>query len=609
MSVGHYRIRLVAVLGAALLVSIAVIAGPVTAGPAPIDCPESKPIGELSPGMSGIGWTVTEGTEPESFGAEILGLLHDGIAPGRDMIVVETSGAAIDAAGGVWQGMSGSPVYVDDELIGAVSHALTSGPSDVAGLTPAKDLFNLLDYPDATAARKSNKRSSESPDGSIVTSSGGRVGNADSYRRLRLPLSVSGLTGRGVRRLSNTIRREKAPYTAYAGSSARAAFGGPPPATVGAGDSFSATLSYGDVTFATIGTTSLVCDGKAVAFGHQLNWTGKTELGANAATTVGIIEDPEQGPYKLAKVRGLAGTVDQDRLAGVRAQLSDIPAVSPVVTEVTAENLGLTQRGTSYGVLDKIMPSLSFYHLIGHIDSTYDQITGGSSDITFKIKGVTEGGDEFIVKRTNLYSTHEDISIASAHELERYLWTLFSQPFEEIDFTKVRATAIVREEQRDYRIKNVRVSKNGSRFHDVRNRLKVKGGDELDLRVRVRDQAGVIQRFEMHLKVPGRARGNGYIVISGAGNFFGEDDGISCFFQGDVCVVRLPKGIDSFEEVLDFLEGRAPNNVIQAELFVGRKQGDADRIKLDSPVKGFDYIPLDLPGGGDDGEPVPRFSR
>jgi SpoIVB peptidase S55 len=610
VSDGRNKTRTAAVAGVALLISTALTMPPVAAGPTPSDCPESKPIGELSPGMVGTGWTVSSGTEPEAFSAEILGLLHDGIAPGRDMIVVETSGAAIAAAGGVWQGMSGSPVYVDDELIGAVSHVLSSGPSDVAGLTAAKDLFKLLEYPEATTAdRRASRRSAGSRrDGSIITSSGAEVGNPARYRRLRLPLSISGVTDRAVNRLASTLRREHAPLTAYAGSSARAAFGGPPPATLGAGDSFSATLSYGDVTFATIGTTSLVCDGKAVAFGHPLNWTGNTEMGANAAETIGIIEDSEKGPYKLAKVQGLAGTVDQDRLAGVRASLTDTPSVVPVVAEVTADNTDSTQRGRSYGVLDKIIPSLAFYHLIGHIDSTYDQITGGSSDVTFTIEGVIEGGAEFKVRRTNLYSTHEDISIASSHELERYLWTLFTQPFEEIDFTEVKVKADVHEAQNDYRIRKVRVSKNGSRFKVVRDELKVEGGDILDLRVRVRDPERVIHKFEMQLKVPKKARGRGYIAVSGTGESFGDEDSISCFFQGDICVVDLPKGIDSFEGVLDFLENRDTSNVLRSVLVVGRRQADADRVELDSPVKGFDYISLDFPGGNRGGI-EPRDAR
>lgn len=590
----HRRNRLSPALAALFGAALVVTALPAGAGPGPIDCPESKPVGELTVGMIGTGWTVSTGTDPEPFDAEVLGVLKDGVAPGRDMIVVETSSPAISDAGGVWQGMSGSPVYVDDELIGVVAYSLSTGPSTVAGLTTAKDLFNLADYPTEPTARSSGAYTRPSR---IRSSSGANVGNEDNYRVLRLPLQISGVRPRAVRRLTKTLRREKAAFTAYAGSSSAPSFG-PPTATVGAGDSFAATLSYGDVTFATIGTTSLVCGDNAVAFGHPVNWTGRTEMGANAATTVGIVEDAAAGPFKLAKVQGAAGSVDQDRLAGVRARLTEVPEIAPVVAEVSASNTGITQKGRSFAVLDKVVPSLAFYHLIGHMDSTFDQISGGSSEVTFKIKGVTGDGTPFEVNRSNEFSTHEDISIASSHELERSLWTLFTQPFEDVHFTKVRVDASLSEEQASYKVRRVRISKNGGKFRGV-DELKVKGGDQLDLRVRVLNVDGEIEKIEMALKVPRGARGNGSITIAGSASEVFDDGALSCFFIGDICKADLPRGVDSFDEVLNFLEARDTNSVLRAELQLGRRRGDLDKVELDAPVSGFDYISLDLPGGRD----------
>jgi hypothetical protein len=105
---------------------------------APIDCPDVMPVSEITDGMLGTGWTVSEGRDPEPFDAEVLGVLPDAIAPGRDMIVVDTSSPAITEAGGIWFGMSGSPVYHDGRLMGALAFGLSFGPSSVAGLTPAR---------------------------------------------------------------------------------------------------------------------------------------------------------------------------------------------------------------------------------------------------------------------------------------------------------------------------------------------------------------------------------------------------------------------------------------------------------------------------------------
>src|SRR5688572_8227855 len=112
--------RTIGVLLAATVVA-GLLSGPVAAqATGPIDCPEIMPTDQITDGMTGVGWTVAEGRTPEQFQVEVLGVLRDAY-PGRDLVVVRTSGDVIERHGGVWYGTSGSPVYVDDKLIGAIS--------------------------------------------------------------------------------------------------------------------------------------------------------------------------------------------------------------------------------------------------------------------------------------------------------------------------------------------------------------------------------------------------------------------------------------------------------------------------------------------------------
>ena len=109
-------------------------------------CPAAVPTDEFG-GLAGqdlTGLTVDQGTTPDGFTAEFLGVIDDGIAPGLDMIVVRTSSEAITEAGGIWFGMSGSPVYDEaGRLVGAVAYGLT-GASPIAGITPAAEMRKLL---------------------------------------------------------------------------------------------------------------------------------------------------------------------------------------------------------------------------------------------------------------------------------------------------------------------------------------------------------------------------------------------------------------------------------------------------------------------------------
>src|SRR5579871_4582503 len=91
-------------------------------------------VDDIRPGMKGVGRTVMKGTKIETFQAEVLGVLKN-TSPGRDMVVCRLSGLNLEKTG-VIAGMSGSPVYIDDKLVGAVAYAWPYGKEPIAGITP-----------------------------------------------------------------------------------------------------------------------------------------------------------------------------------------------------------------------------------------------------------------------------------------------------------------------------------------------------------------------------------------------------------------------------------------------------------------------------------------
>jgi len=114
---------------------------------APGPCADVMPLSSVATGDVGEGWTVVSGTDPQSFDAEVLGVMPNLIGPGRDVIIVEISGPTVAAGGGVWAGMSGSPVYIDHgggpELAGALAYGFSFGATNIAGLTPAEDMLHV----------------------------------------------------------------------------------------------------------------------------------------------------------------------------------------------------------------------------------------------------------------------------------------------------------------------------------------------------------------------------------------------------------------------------------------------------------------------------------
>lgn len=569
----------IALIGASLQFSPARAAPP---GP----CPPTFPIDELEDGMLGVGYTVVDGTEPVEFNVEILGVQEDGIAPGRDLIVIKATGPPLDAAGGIWYGMSGSPVYIDDKIVGAVAYGFSWGPSKIGGVTPAEDMKDVLEYGGGASSSSTNRvQLSDRMRRRIAREEGTSTANVQSsFGQLKMPVSLSGLNPRGMRRAQRVIKKSDLPMFAYPGGSADAA-AEPIVDTSGIkpGSNFAAVLSYGDITYAGIGTTTMVCDGQALAFGHPFFFDGRTDMGVNTARAITIVDDPLFGPYKFATVEDLVGRLDQDRWAAVRANLGAPPTTIPITSQTIALNTLRTRAGQTDVTISEPVPFITLFHLLSNIDTTFDQISEGSSEISWQISGTREDGAPWSLSRSNIYASDWDIAWESVFEVYLQLYILYYNDFEKIAFSGVDIDATVREEVRQYTIIDVLVSKDDGRFRDV-ERVRVKPGTDLRLKVKLEpyDEArNKILYFD--LSVPNKARRNGYMLLEAGGS----DEDFYCFFDGD-CGNSPNK--NTFDGLLKSLQNQPTNNELRARLRLGRKWVDEDTVLLDHVVSGYEYI-------------------
>ncbi|MGI8407973.1 MAG: SpoIVB peptidase S55 domain-containing protein, partial [Actinomycetota bacterium] len=507
----------------AVALGIALVSGALLTAPAgathggPGECPPVMPTADVRDAMTGTGYTVSEGTTPEPFSVEVLGVLEDGIGPGRDMIVVRADSPAIERAGGIWFGMSGSPVYIDNKFVGAVAFGLSFGPSNVAGLTPAEDIVKVANRGEV-AARIAPRRVQldDATQRSIANDAGVSEDSVStSMKRLKVPFSVSGAGAREFRKTARTIERENLPFVPYSGASSGTAT--PPAATERPeqGGNFAGAISYGDITLAGVGTTSYVCGEKVVAFGHPFFWSGKTSLGANLADALTIVDDPTFGPYKLATIEETLGTLDQDRFAGIRAILGAAPAGIPITSTVSAN--GDARDGETSVLDDQFLPFLTFIHLASNIDFTWDQIGPGSSSLSWTISGTTSTGEPWELSRSNLYSNEWDISYGSIDEIVGQLYRLYSNGFEEVSFTGIDVTAEVQDERREYKLSKVLVSTGGGEYLD-KERVRVDPGTVIDLRVILEPLQGTEDRIvDLSVTVPPTSRYDASIEITGGG--------------------------------------------------------------------------------------------
>ena len=565
---------------------------------APIACPAVMPTNQLEPGMAATGYTVSEGTTPQSFSVEILGVLPDGVAVGRDMIIVEVSSPAIDKAGGIWSGMSGSPVYIGDRLVGAVAYGLSFGPSKIGGLTPASDMMDVLSYGSGsgeslqTLTVPEKVTLTEKQSARIAARAGVSPQKVSSMDRLKLPFGISGVSGPRMKTFQEAVEREGLPIIPFSGSSASsgnlAAVG-----TADAGDSFAAALSYGDITSAGIGTTTAVCNGKLLAFGHPFFFEGATRMGANESSTITIVDDPAFAPYKLGTVDGLIGAVDQDRLAAIRADLGDLPELIEIASTVSAVDTKRTREGSTQAVLSEWVPSLTFTHMFSNIDVTFDAIAEGSSNLSWTVTGTTASGGPWELTRSNAYFSSRDISFDSLWELERLMFTLEQNKFEEIEFTGVDVTAEIDADANRYGIKAVKVARNGGRYRNTKF-LNVRRGDLIRLRVTLDSlDASADRVVDLAVRVPRSARGSETLQLRGE-QFAG---GVFCLF-GRRCADEVGNKIESFDELIAAFENAPRNDELRAMILGRNKIKAEDSVLLDQVVRGRKRINLFVSGGG-----------
>lgn len=579
--------------GAALLCALALLPlgapSSVLAAP-PGECPAILPLRQIAAGMTGEGWTVVKGDVPEKFKVEILGVLPNGIAPGRDLVVIEISDVAgkhfVEAAGGIWAGMSGSPVYLNGKLAGAIAYGLSGATSPVGGMSAAKDMAKLLNYSSSPMGSNALPRQIRVPDAlrqTVAARAGVAQAQAGTFSPLPVPVSISGVPGRAKAHLQETLERGAAPVILTSGGSASAAggtSGHPVP-----GGNFAAVLAYGSVSAVAIGTTTYVCGDQMLAFGHSYRFAGSVTYGANDANAITIIRDPVFGSFKLAYVAELFGTVDQDRLMGLRADLGDGPDLVLVNARATSLDTGNTRNVKTRPTMGFIVPEAGAVALLAAIDVANDHAGGtGSARVRWTVSGLRQNGNHWSYTNTNRFANTFDVANEAAFAIYDELNAIQNNPYEDITFTSVEIRAWVEDELKQYQVEHVKVSRNGGPYKTV-DFLEASPGDSLQLRVRLREYPfGATALVNLGIGIPMDAAGDGALIVNGGGD---EDS--------DVCAVSPQPGCTGgFLGQLAALDSLTPNNSVIATLDLGGFEGplvvDQDSVATDRATYGSFFI-------------------
>jgi hypothetical protein len=426
-------------------------------------CPKPFPVSAIKTGMTATGLTVSKGTTPQPFSAKVIGLIQGGIAPGTDLIVVRTDSAAIRAAGGIWAGMSGSPVYAKDgRLLGSVSYSLSQGQSSVAGVTPAAAMFSVLNLPPTTPATTRHIAIPAAMAHELVASRALDSAQATGgFIQSPIAVGASGVGSPWMTDLQKRLTPSGGTAPVMYSASAPKTLPHADPASIKPGGNFISGLATGDVSAYAGGTTTLVCKGKAVAFGHPALGIPGAQFFAQSGSAVYVQNDYLGGSYKILNVTGNAGRVDQDRLFGSRAVLGKIPTSIPIRSTMTDATIGKSRDGATGLAAMQILPDITASHLITNMETVTLGDTAGTALLGYTIQGHTSAGP-FTVHFTSRYADPTDYTFGAAFPLFLTIGTLTANPFRPVTVDSVNMTASLNEHYNAYTLQAVQVNQAGT---------------------------------------------------------------------------------------------------------------------------------------------------
>jgi len=318
---------------------------------------------EVRPGMKGYGKTVFQGTKIEQFDVELLGVLKN-FQPKQDMILARLSGGPL-AKTGVIAGMSGSPVYIDGKLLGAVAFSFPFATEPIAGIQPIRQMLDLLDQKNAAPQRIAQASTdgfsggllpSESPTSFIQSqlqklmqgtplhqlllpqsllsgspfSTSATAPSAASMTPIQTPLFVAGATPAALQQFAPFFSTFGfTPVQGGGGGSAQNNLAASTPSKLEPGSSVNVELIRGDMSWSANGTVTHVDGNKVYAFGHPNLTAGPTDVPMSAGYVLSLLPNI-QNSFKMAVPLDVVGAFRQDRSTGIAGTIGEKSTMIPV---------------------------------------------------------------------------------------------------------------------------------------------------------------------------------------------------------------------------------------------------------------------------------------
>ncbi len=482
------------------------------------------PVDELRAGMVGVGKTVFEGDRLDEFTVHILGVLRNVIGPRRNLILARLEGGPL-AHTGVIAGMSGSPVYIDGRMVGAVSYSLGQFSKEpIAGITPIDEMTEAATFaaPRRPAARvelqmpltpeslRASLRQAfswarpfaDSPSDIQVFGGGAGLtaGLGTLLRPIATPLTLGGFDPGVIDPVASAFSAQGfVPVMAGSAVAALAQGNGRSAAAqpLRPGDPVGVALMSGDLEIGATGTVTEVEGNRVYAFGHPFYGLGPTQFPMTRAYVHTLLPSLANS-MKIASTGEVIGTVQQDRATTIAGTLGAGPALIPMRISLTSER-GTKKTFNMALVNDQLFTPLLAYLSIVNTLTSYERQNGAASYIVRGTASVKKYGD---VAFEDLFSGDQP-SIGAAAYVVAPINLLLRNAFEDVELERLDLEIDASEQPRSATLERVWID--GTR---------VKPGATVDLKMLLRTYRGEEITRTVPVQIPPNARGAVSVMVS-----------------------------------------------------------------------------------------------
>jgi hypothetical protein len=490
------------------------------------------PVDDLRPGMKGVARSVFSGSAPEEFGIEIIGVLPGFTGPRQSTIIAKLSGQNVDRTG-VFAGMSGSPVFIDGRLVGAVAYSFPFAKEPICGITPIEQMIDIFESATAPKIARQPRAVSMSElartDWKTVlpkqTVSGGPLiasvaaGSplapymGQTIQPIATPVVFTGISQDTLSLFSNELTKAGLlPVAGVGGASPITPLSSYDDKTLTPGTSVSVQLVRGDYSIAASGTVTFRNGERIYAFGHPFLGLGGSDMPMTESSVITVIPNAFNS-FKLAVPGNMVGTISQDRATGIFGQLGHAAKMIPVTLNLhTSRNRD--EKFSFEMVNDEYLTPLLLTISVFNSINARERSLGES---TVSLRGAINVDGQPPIQLERRFSA-ANASLLAAGAVANPISDLLNSGFDDVTIRGITLDVSSTEESQGATLERISL-----------DRTEVSSGDTVELQAYIRTDAGKLFVRRIPVQIPAEASAGQLMITVGDGAALQESSSAKSF--------------------------------------------------------------------------------